>query len=65
MASKSFSYIAILAVTLVALCIIIMDILKYGFGIDPVEEERERMRREKRQKKTRLSNRKRNFIICS
>jgi hypothetical protein len=28
-----------------------MDILKYCFGIDPVGEERERIRREKRVKK--------------
>jgi hypothetical protein len=28
-----------------------MDILKYCFGIDPVSEERERIRREKRAKK--------------
>ena len=35
----------------VALFIVTMDILKYCFGIDPVHEERERLRREKRVKK--------------
>jgi hypothetical protein len=31
--------------------IVIMDVLKYGFGIDPVEKERERIRRKKMEKK--------------
>ena len=44
---------AIIALICVAAFVIIMDILKYCFGIDPVEEERERMRREKRAKKHR------------
>ena len=35
----------------VAIFVVVMDILKYCFGIDPVEEERERMRPEKRAKK--------------
>ena len=51
MVSKSFAYVAIIAMVVVAMFIVIMDILKYCFGIDPVEEERERMRREKREKK--------------
>ncbi len=49
--SKSFAYIAIIALVSVAVFVVVMDILKYCFGIDPVEEERERMRREKRAKK--------------
>jgi hypothetical protein len=49
--SKSFAYVAITAMTTVAMFVIIMDILKYCFGIDPVHEERERIRREKRAKK--------------
>ena len=48
--SKSFAYIAILVLTSVAMFFVIMDILKYGFGIDPVREERERVRRERRTK---------------
>ncbi|CAF1315687.1 unnamed protein product [Adineta ricciae] len=42
--SKSFSYIAMI---IVAMFIVIMDILKYCFGIDPVAEKRRRIRREK------------------
>jgi hypothetical protein len=47
MVSKSFSFIAIFALVIVAAFIVIMDILKYCFGIDPVHEERERIRRKK------------------
>jgi hypothetical protein len=49
--SKSFAYVAIIALIIVAMFIVIMDILKYCFGIDPVEIERERMRRQKQAKK--------------
>jgi hypothetical protein len=35
----------------VAMFIVIMDVLKYCFGIDPVHKERERRRRKKRGKK--------------
>jgi hypothetical protein len=45
--AKSFSYIAIIAIATVAGFIIVLDILKYGFGIDPVRAERELMRRER------------------
>ncbi|UJR30565.1 hypothetical protein I4U23_018094 [Adineta vaga] len=45
--SKTFSYIAILAISLVVGFVIILDILKYGFGIDPVRGERNRLRRER------------------
>jgi hypothetical protein len=48
MVSKSFSFIAILALIIVAAFIVIMDILKYCFGIDPVHEERERIWRKKK-----------------
>ncbi|CAF1242344.1 unnamed protein product [Adineta steineri] len=46
--SKSFAYIAIIAMTIVAMFVVIMDILTYCFGIDLTREERERFRREKR-----------------
>ena len=46
--SKSFSYIAILFLVLIASFFVIMDILKYGFGIDPAKDELERIRRQKR-----------------
>ncbi len=49
--SKSFAYVAIIAMITVAMFVIIMDILKYCVGIDPVHEDRERLRREKQAKK--------------
>ena len=48
--SKSFGYVAIIALIIVAMFIVIMDILKYCFDIDPVHEERERLRRERQAK---------------
>ena len=45
---KSLGYIAIIALVIVVMFIVIMDILKYCFGIDPVREERERLQRSKR-----------------
>jgi hypothetical protein len=49
--SKSFSYVAIIIMVSTVMFIVIMDILKYCFGIDPVHKERERIRRIKRAKK--------------
>jgi hypothetical protein len=49
--SKSFAYVAIIAMISVVMFIIIMDILKYCFGIDPTHGDLERIRREKRAKK--------------
>jgi len=49
--SKSFAYIAIIALISVGMFIVIMNILKYCFGIDLVHEERERIRRKKQAKK--------------
>ena len=49
--SKTIAYIAILIMASAVMFIVIIDILKYCFGIDPVEEERKRMRREKRAKR--------------
>ena len=45
--SKSFAFIALLAVSSVILFFIIMDILKYWFGVDPVDRELNRRRWEK------------------
>lgn len=54
--SKGFGYAGILAIATVMIFVIVMDVLKYVFGIDPVESERQLMRQEKalreRQKKT-------------
>jgi hypothetical protein len=49
--SKSFAYIAIIAIVSVAMFIVIMDILKYGFGIDAVGKDLKRMKRKKRNMK--------------
>jgi hypothetical protein len=49
--SKSCGCIAILAIVAAAMFIIIMDILKYCFGIDLTRKELEQIRREKRAKK--------------
>lgn len=49
--SKSFAYVGILAMVSVVGFIVVMDILKYGFGIDPVREELERIRRQKQLKR--------------
>ena len=45
--SRTLGYIAIIAIVLVAAFVLMMDLLKYGFGVDPVGEERERNRRRK------------------
>ncbi len=49
--SKSFASIAIVAIVLVFLFVIIMDILKFVFGIDPICSEREFMKLEEKKKK--------------
>ncbi len=51
MVSKSFAFIAIIALTSVVAFIVIMDILKYCFGIDPTREELQRIRRKRQAKK--------------
>jgi hypothetical protein len=48
--SKSFAYVAIIAILFVIIFIVIMDILKYCFGIDPTEQDLQYIRREKRKK---------------
>ena len=45
--SKSFGYIAITFLAIVIAFFVIMDILKYCFGIDPTKDELERIRRAK------------------
>lgn len=45
--SKSFASIAIIVLVTVAMFVIIMDTLKYCFGIDSTREELEKYRREK------------------
>ena len=48
---KSFAYVSIIALISVALFVVAMDVLKYCFGIDPVHEEREHIRRKKQPKR--------------
>lgn len=50
--SKSFAYIAIIALIIVAIFIIIMDLLKYCFDIDPVRKELKQIQRKKQVKRT-------------
>ena len=45
--SKSVGYIAIICLVSTAAFFVIMDILKYCFGIDPTKDELERIRRSK------------------
>jgi hypothetical protein len=45
--SRSFAYIAILCLVLVISFFVIMDILKYCFGIDPAKDELAKLRRAK------------------
>jgi hypothetical protein len=49
--SKSFAYVVIIALTSVATFIILLDVLKYCFGIDPIKDELEKKRRKKQVKK--------------
>ncbi|CAF1601602.1 unnamed protein product, partial [Adineta ricciae] len=49
--SKSFAFIAIVAMGSVALFVIVMDVLKYFFGIDVTRREREEIRRERGEKR--------------
>jgi UDP-N-acetylmuramyl pentapeptide phosphotransferase/UDP-N-acetylglucosamine-1-phosphate transferase len=49
--SKSVASVAIIAMTTVAMFVIIMDILKYYFGIDVTRKELERIRRKKQVKR--------------
>ncbi|UJR16931.1 hypothetical protein I4U23_003829 [Adineta vaga] len=50
--SKSLAYIAIIAMIGVAMFIIVLDILKYCFKLDPVDSIRQELRRKKHQKTT-------------
>lgn len=49
--SRGFGYIGILSIASVMIFVLVMDLLKYGFGIDPVEHERELLRQEKAKRK--------------
>ncbi len=49
--TRSFGYIAILFLVVVVLFFVLMDILKYGFGIDQTKDELEKIRRAKAAKR--------------
>ncbi len=48
--AKSFAYIAILAMISVVMFVVILDVLKYFFGIDPVDRTRKKLQSTKRKK---------------
>ncbi|UJR19938.1 hypothetical protein I4U23_023070 [Adineta vaga] len=53
---------AVIAMAVVAILVVVMDILKYGFGIDPVHEEREKLRQERRAKRRHFLVRRYGFV---
>ena len=46
--ARSFAFVVILSISSVAIFVIVMDVLKYFFNIDPSRKEFERLRRKKR-----------------
>ncbi len=48
--SKSFAYIAIIAIISVGIFVVTMDVLKYFFGIDPVGPTSKQIQAKKRRK---------------
>jgi len=63
--SKSFAIIAIVALSCVVGFVIIMDILKYVFNIDPVDRERRRLRLENEKQQEKKLRRKKFFKTSS
>lgn len=49
--SKSFGYVAIICFVIVISFFVVMDILKYCFGIDPTKDELRRIRKAKAAKR--------------
>ncbi len=49
--SKSFAFIAIIAMITVAMYVIVLDVLKYFFGIDPVAKELEKIKQKNKIKR--------------
>jgi hypothetical protein len=47
---KGLGYIAILMLLLVIGFVVFMDVLKYGFGIDPTQDERDALQKNKMKK---------------
>lgn len=51
MVSRSFAYVAIIAIVGVAIVVVVLDILKYCFGIDPVHRKRQKKKSRQRKKR--------------
>ena len=51
MVSRSFAYVAIIAIVGVAIFVVVLDILKYCFGIDPVHRKRQKKKSRQRKKR--------------
>ena len=64
MVCKSFGYVAILCIVSVASFILLMDALRYFFGIDPVKKDLKRIRRRKNQRRTMKPRRDPHPIVC-
>jgi hypothetical protein len=54
--SKSFAGVAIAAIVSTCSFVILMDILKYGFRVDPVKREREKSQKLKEEKRVAQTN---------
>ena len=50
MVSRSFAYVAIIAIVGVAIFVVVLDILKYCFGIDPVDRKLRTTKSKKKKK---------------
>ena len=57
--SKSFAFIAITAIVALFVFVIVMDVLKYGFKIDPVDRERQFLMMEERKRQLKKNRRRR------
>ena len=62
---KSFGYIAIIFLVVVVAFFVIMDILKYCFGIDPTKDELDRIRRAKAMKRAKRAPLRQKFIYVN
>jgi hypothetical protein len=52
--AKSFAFVAIISIVSVAIFVIVMDVLKYFFNIDPSGNELDQLQQEKQKKRRRL-----------
>ena len=64
MTSKSFGYISIIFIGVIVMFFIIMDVLKYGFGIDPAKRRIRKDSTKKTSKKSKTSSRGSEICLC-